>query len=156
MTAFFRKSIVIVFEQEQIVWRDIEGVEMNKRSYALADRIEQGALALEAFASSLTDQEWQIRVPGDGRKIGVVVHHVASMYPIEIQVAQTVAAGKPVEGVTWDVVDRINARTRRRQRLYYKTANFGVTPTQQRCGRGRRASTNGRGVGPGYARFPQR
>ena len=82
---------------------------MNKRSYALADRIEQGALALEAFASSLTDQEWQIRVPGDGRKIGVVVHHVASMYPIEIQVAQTVAAGKPVEGVTWDVVDRINA-----------------------------------------------
>jgi len=88
---------------------DIEGVEMKKRSYALADRIEQGALALEAFASSLTDQEWQIRVPGDGRKIGVVVHHVASMYPIEIQVAQTVAAGKPVEGVTWDVVDRINA-----------------------------------------------
>jgi hypothetical protein len=66
---------------------------MNKRSYALADRIEQGALALEAFASSLTDLEWQVRVPGDGRKIGVVVHHVASMYPIEIQVAQTVAAG---------------------------------------------------------------
>jgi len=82
---------------------------MNKRSYALADRIEQGALALEAFASSLTDQEWQTRVPGDGRKIGVVVHHVASIYPIEIQLAQTVAAGKSVEGVTWDVVNRINA-----------------------------------------------
>src|SRR6476469_10859991 len=82
---------------------------MSKRSYELARRLELGALALEAFASSLTEFEWQSRVPGDGRKIGVVVHHVASMYPIEIQVAQTVAAGKPVEGVTWDVVNRINA-----------------------------------------------
>jgi DinB superfamily len=82
---------------------------MKKRSYALADRIEQGALALESFVSSLTEAEWQTRVPGDGRKIGVVVHHVANMYPIEIQVAQTVAAGKPVEDVTWDVVNRINA-----------------------------------------------
>ena len=82
---------------------------MSKRSNALADRIEQGARALEGFANSLTELEWQTRVPKDGRKIGVIVHHVASMYPLEIQVAQTVAAGNPVEGVTWDVVNQINA-----------------------------------------------
>ena len=82
---------------------------MSKRSYELARRVELGALALEAFASSLTDIEWQSRVPGDGRKVGVVVHHVASVYPIEIQLAQTVAAGKAVDGVTSDVIDAMNA-----------------------------------------------
>jgi DinB superfamily len=82
---------------------------MSKRSYELARRLELGALALDAFASSLTESEWQSRVPKDGRKIGVVVHHVASMYPIEIQVAQTIASGQPVEGLTSDVIDKINA-----------------------------------------------
>lgn len=82
---------------------------MSKRSYELARRLELGALALEAFASSLTEFEWQSRVPGDGRKIGVVVHHVASVYPIEIQLAQTLAKGESVEGVTWDVINKMNA-----------------------------------------------
>ncbi|HEU5217392.1 MAG TPA: DinB family protein [Gemmatimonadales bacterium] len=82
---------------------------MSKRSDALADRLEQGALALTTFASALTDAEWQMRVPGDGRKIGVTVHHVASVYPVEIQLAQTVAAGKAVTGVTMDDIHRMNA-----------------------------------------------
>ena len=82
---------------------------MSKRSYELARRLELGALTLEAFASSLTEFEWQSRVPGDGRKIGVVVHHVASMYPIEIQFVQTLAKGEAIEGVTPDVVNKINA-----------------------------------------------
>ena len=56
----------------------------NQLANALADRLEQGANALAAFAGGLTDQEWQTRVPKDGRKVGVVVHHVASVYPIEI------------------------------------------------------------------------
>lgn len=82
---------------------------MSKRSYELARRLELGALALEAFASSLTEFEWQTRLPHDGRKIGVVVHHVASVYPIEIQLAQTVAKGEAVEGVTMEVIDKMNA-----------------------------------------------
>ena len=82
---------------------------MSKRTNALADRLEQGARALENFASSLTEVEWQARVPKDGRKIGVIVHHVASMYPLEIQLARTLASGKPVEGVTWDAVNDLNA-----------------------------------------------
>jgi len=31
------------------------------------------------------------------------------MYPLEIQLAQTLAAGQAVTGVTWDVVHGINA-----------------------------------------------
>jgi len=83
---------------------------MSQRSDALADRLEQGARALAAFASALTDAEWHARVPKDGRKIGVTVHHVATMYPLEIQLAQTLAGGRPVAGVTWDVVHEMNAR----------------------------------------------
>ena len=83
---------------------------MSQRSDALADRLEQGARALATFASALTDEEWNARVPKDGRKIGVTVHHVATMYPLEIQLAQTLAGGQPVVGVTWDAVNEINAR----------------------------------------------
>jgi hypothetical protein len=81
----------------------------NPRANALADRLEQGARALAAFASGLTDEQWQTRVPKDGRKVGVTVHHVASVYPIEIQLAQVLAGGNPVTGVTWDVVHEMNA-----------------------------------------------
>jgi hypothetical protein len=83
---------------------------MSQRSDALADRLEQGAGALAKFATALSDTEWHSRVPKDGRKVGVVVHHVASMYPLEIQLAQTLAGGQPVTGVTWDAVHEINAR----------------------------------------------
>jgi hypothetical protein len=82
---------------------------MSKRSSVLAERLERGALALANFAEALTDAEWQLRVPHDGRKIGVVVHHVATMYPLEIQLAQTVASGEPVLGLVWDHVHALNA-----------------------------------------------
>ena len=81
---------------------------MNKRSEALAARLEAGAAALAVFAGALSEAEWQTRLPKDGRKIGVVVHHVANMYPIEIQLASLLASGQPITGVTWDVVANIN------------------------------------------------
>ena len=68
-----------------------------------------GARELAAFARGLTPAEWQARVPGDGRKVGVTVHHVATMYPLEIQLAQRLAGGGPVSGVTWNVVHELNA-----------------------------------------------
>ncbi len=83
---------------------------MNNRSEALAARLEAGAAALAAFAATLSEAEWQTRVPHDGRKVGVVVHHVASVYPIEIHLAQLLASGQPVAGVSWDVVDTMNAK----------------------------------------------
>ena len=83
---------------------------MKTRVNALAERLEQGARALADFAGSLTEEDWQIQVPHDGRKVGVTVHHVGNMYPIEIDVAQTAARGEPIVGVTWDVVADINAR----------------------------------------------
>lgn len=80
------------------------------RASALAERLEEGAHALATLASSLTDAEWQTRLPHDGRTIGVVVHHVASMYPLETQLAQVLAEGRRMTGVTWDVVHELNAK----------------------------------------------
>jgi hypothetical protein len=82
---------------------------MNTRAHVLAHRLEQGAHALATFAGALTETEWQTRLPKDGRKVGVIVHHVASVYPLEIRLAQTLAGGDPVTGVTRAVVDAMNA-----------------------------------------------
>jgi len=82
---------------------------VSVRGGLLAERLENGARALAAFAATLTDAEWQTALVTDHRTVGVVVHHVASVYPIEIQLAQTVASGAPVTGVTSKDIDAMNA-----------------------------------------------
>jgi DinB family protein len=83
---------------------------ISQQAQALADRLEAGARALAAFAADLTDTEWRTPVPHDGRTVGVVVHHVASVYPVEIQLAQVLAGGQPVTGVTMDDIHAMNAK----------------------------------------------
>ena len=82
---------------------------MSQRTNALADRLEEGARALADCARTLTDAEWQTRVPKDGRKVGVIMHPVASVYPLEIRLAKALAAGQPVVGVTAYDVNEMNA-----------------------------------------------
>jgi hypothetical protein len=83
---------------------------MGRRAQLLAERLEQGAANLAKFAETLSDAEWRMKVPHDGRTVGVVVHHVGNMYPLEIELAQGLAAGRPIAGVTWDVVADVNAK----------------------------------------------
>ena len=78
------------------------------RAEAIAVRLEAGAATLAEFAATLSESDWEMRVPTDGRKIGVVVHHVASLYPIGIQLAKTVATGQPITDLTWDAVAAMN------------------------------------------------
>lgn len=83
----------------------------RRRAEALADRIEQGAAELAAFAEGLSETEWQLPLSGsDKRSVGVIVDHVANMYPIEIGVVRVIAGGKAVTDVTWDAVAEINAK----------------------------------------------
>lgn len=84
---------------------------MNNRAEALAARIEEGAAALATYAEGISEEEWMTPVSSghDQRTIGVIVHHVASMYPIEIEVARAVASGGTVMNVTWEDVAAINA-----------------------------------------------
>ncbi len=86
---------------------------MGRRAELLADRIEEGATGLAAFAEGLSDAEWRTPIAGGGkdrRSVGVIVHHVASVYPVEIDVARAVASGKAVMDVTWDAIAEMNAK----------------------------------------------
>jgi len=85
---------------------------MSRRAELLAARIEEGANGLAAFAEKLTEAEW--KAPGstggnDRRPVGVVIHHVASVYPIEVDLAKTIGSGKAVTEVTWEAVAELNA-----------------------------------------------
>ena len=81
----------------------------SAQAEALARRLENGARALIELATGLSEAQWQTRLPHDVRKFGVVIHHVGSMYPLEIQVAQKIAAGEPIVGATAATIDAINA-----------------------------------------------
>lgn len=81
----------------------------NSRAKALADRLILGANKLADFSEGISDTEWNKPVLGDGRTIGVVVHHVANMYPIEVELAKHLGNGNPITEVTKEVIDKINA-----------------------------------------------
>jgi len=83
---------------------------MSRRAESLAARIEEGANGLAAFVERLSDKDWQTKIPKDGRTVGVVVHHVASVYPIEVDLAKAIGSGKPVTEVTWEAVAEMNAK----------------------------------------------
>ena len=84
---------------------------VGRRAELLADRIEEGAAGLAAFAEGLSESEWRTPVSAsDRRPVGVIVHHVASVYPIEIDLARAIARGNAVTDVTWEVVAELNGR----------------------------------------------
>ena len=84
---------------------------MSLRANSLARGIEEGADILATFAQGLTEAEWRTSVSAtDPRSIGVIVHHVASVYPIEIELAKAIASGKAVTDVTWEAVAELNAK----------------------------------------------
>lgn len=88
----------------------------SRRAELLANRIEEGAAGLAAFAEGLSEAEWHHPVSAtDRRSIGVIVHHVAFVYPIEIDLARAIAYGKAITDVTWEVVAGLNASHSRDQ-----------------------------------------
>jgi hypothetical protein len=102
---------------------------MTARASRLAERILEGARALAAVAEGLDERQWATPIPGDGRSVGVVVHHVASMYPIEVDLARKLASGNPIEGVTWPVIHEINARHASEHRAVTKAEALALLRT---------------------------
>lgn len=88
------------------------GALVSRRAALLAERIEEGAAGLAAFVETLSDAEWKTVVQesgGRGRTVGVIVHHVASVYPIEVDLARAIGSGVAVGDVTWEVVADLNS-----------------------------------------------
>ena len=83
---------------------------MGTRAEQLAARVEQGAQELASFVDGLSEAEWQKVCTDDGRTVGVLVHHVASAYPAEVGIIRQLATGQGLSGVTWDMVNQMNAQ----------------------------------------------
>ena len=82
---------------------------MSTRAQALAERIEQGAAELIAFAKSLSEAEWETGGQSDERPAGVVIHHVASGYLAEAGAIQMLASGQAMAGITIEMIHQGNA-----------------------------------------------
>ena len=82
---------------------------MSTRANELANRLEKGANQLLVFAEGLSQTELETICPTEKRSIGVLVHHVASAYLVEVDLVQVLASSKSIEGVSWDMVDQMNA-----------------------------------------------
>ena len=96
---------------------------MSRRAELLAKRIEEGADTLAAFVEGLSELEWHLMVSAtDRRSIGVIVDHVASIYPVEIDVARAIASGKAVSDLTWEVVAQVNGKRAEEQVSVTKAA----------------------------------
>lgn len=105
-------EVIATRSAEHSVWTVDDRYAQSWRAGMIADRIEEGAFRLAAFAERLTEEEWKAPVIESGqarRTVGMIVHHVASMYPIEIDVARMIAGGQVVSQVTWEMVSEINA-----------------------------------------------
>jgi hypothetical protein len=109
---------------KEIETKDVsEQGKRSRRAELLARRIEEGAALLAAFAETLSDADWSTPVSKtDHRTVGVIVHHVANMYPIEVQVAQAIAGGNTITDVTWDAVAQINGKHAAEQAAATKAA----------------------------------
>lgn len=82
----------------------------SRRAGFLADRIEEGAAKLAAYVERLSEAQWRQPISGtDRRTVGVVVHHVAFVYPIEIELARAIASGNAVE-TAWPAIAQLNAK----------------------------------------------
>ena len=84
---------------------------MSERAAELAAQFERANQNFIEEVERLTDDQWRRLVPGENWTVGVVVHHVASVYPIELDLARTVASGKPIVGVTYEgAIKDMNAK----------------------------------------------
>lgn len=82
----------------------------SHRAAVLADRIEEGAGKLATFIKELPETLWKKPISAtDRRTVGVVVHHVAWIYPIEIEAARAIGSGMAVE-TAWPDIAQINAK----------------------------------------------
>jgi len=113
----------LVAEPEGAANHKMGGSIVGRRAELLANRIEEGAAGLATFAEGLSDTEWRTPISAkDRRTVGVIVHHVASMYPIEIGLARAVAGGNAAPEVTWELVADINAKHAQEQAEVTKAA----------------------------------
>lgn len=99
---------------------------MGTRAEALAARIERGARDLVTAVEGLSEEEWRTECGDDQSAVGLLVHHVASAYPTAVGLIATLAGGGLVPGLTWTLVDQLQARYVTAQTRQGKAETLGL------------------------------
>ncbi|GAC1562581.1 MAG: hypothetical protein NVS4B8_29130 [Herpetosiphon sp.] len=82
---------------------------MGERAQTLAKRFEQANLELIQAVTAADDKHWKTVVPGEGRTVGVVAHHIASYYPAHVTHVEALASGSAELPTTWEWIHNRNA-----------------------------------------------
>ena len=83
---------------------------MSKRAQVLAQRVAEGHQELIYFIEGCSDADWNTICPKEKWSVGVVIHHVASVLPVEIDLTKVLASGQSITGVTMTEVSQNNAQ----------------------------------------------
>ncbi|HEY8491563.1 MAG TPA: DinB family protein [Dehalococcoidia bacterium] len=81
---------------------------MGERAEALAARFEEANRTFMEAVRGIPEDRWGSVVPGEGWPVGVVAHHVASMYEINAAWVLAQANGQALEPAP-QTIDEINA-----------------------------------------------
>lgn len=86
---------------------------MGERAQALAARFQEANRAFIQAVEEIPEDRWTAVVPGEGWTVGVVAHHVGSMYEVSARWVLAQASGQELEPDP-QTIDEINAEHARR------------------------------------------
>ena len=89
----------------------------GRQAGGLASRFRAENEALLALVSDLTEHEWAMDCPDEGRSVGVVVQHIAEGHVVIGAIVRAIAAGRPLPVQARRTVEQgaaFNARQARR------------------------------------------
>jgi hypothetical protein len=80
----------------------------SERASVIADDLAAANAEVLAFVRSCSDEQWVLTVPGEGWRVGVVLHHIAEGHGQGLHWLESMARGDGVTD-TADEIDRANA-----------------------------------------------
>jgi DinB superfamily len=83
---------------------------MGARAEQLAGKFDQACKDFATVVEKLNDAEWKKQTADEKWPVGVVTHHVAGGCAAIAGIAQKVAKGEPLPGLTMDMIHENNAK----------------------------------------------
>ena len=83
---------------------------MGARAEQLASKFDQSCREFTGVVEKLNDAEWKKKTAGEKWSVGVVAHHVAGGCAVIAGLAQKVAKGEALPGLTMDMIHDGNAK----------------------------------------------
>jgi hypothetical protein len=82
---------------------------MAGRAAALAEQFERAVAEFDLALAGLSDAQWRLACPDEGRAVGVLARHVAEGIPFQMAVFREIAAGRQPTTVSMTDLATMNA-----------------------------------------------